>query len=267
MATYKLVDEEKLDAAMTATADAIRAKTGSTDPIAWDSETGMSEAVEGISADSYYDTFWDAYQEDGTRKNYEFAFARNGWNDITFFPKYDIKTQGAYTVTSMFQSCYVTDIAQRLEKAGVTLDTSGAGYFIQTFQSSRSKRWPTISMENATSAQRSFSTAECETIDLLIANENCVWSNTFNSTNKLKNITFDGAIGNTIDIHWSPLTRQSIESLLSHLSNGSTEKTATISLTAVNNAFETSEGAADGSTSEEWAALIATKPNWTISLA
>lgn len=50
MALDKLVDSTKLDAALEATADAIREKTGDTDDIAFDlaTETGFAEAVEAI---------------------------------------------------------------------------------------------------------------------------------------------------------------------------------------------------------------------------
>lgn len=50
MALDKLVDSTKLDAALEATADAIREKTGDTDDIAFDlaTETGFADAVEAI---------------------------------------------------------------------------------------------------------------------------------------------------------------------------------------------------------------------------
>ena len=50
MAFDKVVDSTKLFAGMTATANAIREKTGSTDPIVWDSDNGFKTAVEGIEA-------------------------------------------------------------------------------------------------------------------------------------------------------------------------------------------------------------------------
>ena len=50
------------------------------------------------------------------------------------------------------------------------------------------------------------------------------------------------------------------------LSDTASGKTLTLSLTAVNNAFETSAGAKDGSTSAEWTALVDAKTNWTITL-
>lgn len=48
MSYDKIVDSAKLDAAMSASADAIRAKTGDTAKIAWDESTGFSSAISQI---------------------------------------------------------------------------------------------------------------------------------------------------------------------------------------------------------------------------
>lgn len=50
MAIDKVIDSAKLDTALTATANAIREKNGSADPIAWDNNTGFANAVENIEA-------------------------------------------------------------------------------------------------------------------------------------------------------------------------------------------------------------------------
>lgn len=52
MAYDKLIDSAKLDAAMNATADAIRAKTGNTADIPWDESTGFSSAISAIPVGS-----------------------------------------------------------------------------------------------------------------------------------------------------------------------------------------------------------------------
>ena len=54
MANFKIINADKLDAAMTATANAIRAKTGSEAEIEWDYEndTGFASAVAAITGDS-----------------------------------------------------------------------------------------------------------------------------------------------------------------------------------------------------------------------
>lgn len=75
-----------------------------------------------------------------------------------------------------------------------------------------------------------------------------------------------GNIDASMGFAWCPLDKASTTSVISALSDTATAQTLTLSLSAVNTAFETSEGAADGSTSEEWLALAETKPNWLIEL-
>lgn len=54
MALDKLVDSTALDGALTATANAIRAKTGSQESIAFNSSTGFSVAIGDIVFQHYY---------------------------------------------------------------------------------------------------------------------------------------------------------------------------------------------------------------------
>ena len=90
----------------------------------------------------------------------------------------------------------------------------------------------------------------------------------FTNCFQLQNLTIEGIIGqNGFNVQWSTkLSKASITSIINALSETTSGLTVTLSKTAVNNAFETSAGAADGSTSEEWTTLEGTKTNWTISL-
>lgn len=58
MAFDKVIDSAVLDAGMTATANAIRAKTGGADPIVWDASNGFKTAVEGIEAGGGLEIKW-----------------------------------------------------------------------------------------------------------------------------------------------------------------------------------------------------------------
>lgn len=82
----------------------------------------------------------------------------------------------------------------------------------------------------------------------------------------LREIRFQGIIPQSLSFAYSPLSKQSIISACICLSPTATGKTLELDITAVDTAFETAEGAADGSTSAEWMALVDSKPNWTISL-
>ena len=83
------------------------------------------------------------------------------------------------------------------------------------------------------------------------------FTNTFKGCTALVEVRFEGEIGNNISFADSPLfSKESVESIISHLYDSASGKTATFH-SAVRNKF----------TDAEWNALIATKPNWTISLA
>lgn len=67
-----------------------------------------------------YDAFWDAYQKNGNRRQYDYAFY-NFWDDITYNPKYPI------VVTSTSGYIYAAnDITST--KVPITIDTATANY-------------------------------------------------------------------------------------------------------------------------------------------
>ena len=90
----------------------------------------------------------------------------------------------------------------------------------------------------------------------------------FQNLKALEDLTVTGVIGGDgFNVQWSTLlSKASITSIINALSSTTTGLTVTLSLAAVNKAFETSTGANNGSTSTAWTTLIATKTNWTISL-
>ena len=215
-----------------------------------------------------YDEFWDAFQDYGKRTNYNRAFASGGWqNTVTFRPKYDIKPAECYM---MFSGNWLNiDLVEYLDSLGVVFDTSNVYQYQYAFQGTYFTRLGVIDMQKAT-----INHAMCEgckylhTIDKLIFSEKTVThSQMFSNCTALKNITCEGVLADNLNLQWSTLlTKLSIESVFPCLSNTASGKTVTLSKTAVNNAFETGTGLADGSTSDEWNNLIATKSNWTIAL-
>ena len=89
------------ESTLTAIGDAIRAKTGGTEGIL---PADMPAQIESISSgDNYYDTFWDTYQANGTRANYNYAFAGNGgWKNAIFNPKYPLSNGVITSAIGMF---------------------------------------------------------------------------------------------------------------------------------------------------------------------
>ena len=83
----------------------------------------------------------------------------------------------------------------------------------------------------------------------------------------LREVRFQGTISFTFDVSGAPsLSAESIRSVISCLSDSSQGLTLTLSKAAVDKAYESLEGAADGSTSAAWKAIVDSKTNWTISL-
>ena len=133
-----------------------------------------------------------------------------------------------------------------------------------------------ISFENTKALNSNFTYAsKLRTLSIKLKDDGSqTFATVFTNCYALENLTIIGKIGqNGFDIHWSTkLTKSSIISIINALLDTEEGKTITLSKTAVNKAFETSEGANNGSTSSEWITLITPKSNayngkWTITLS
>ena len=244
-------------------------------------ETALTDKVGGdfdAGYQAFYDEFWDNYQENGNKINYNQAFANISWNDITFKPKYDIRPIAA---SRIFSECGVTDMKKALENAGVILDFSKTAYLTFIIESSNCAITvlPELNFTSTSDLRYLFNNAtKVQSIDKIIlksdGSQEFSSSTSFNQMVSLTEIRFEGVIGKTVSLQWSPLSKASIESIISCLSTTSSGQTLSLKKTAVNKAFETSSGANDGSTSAEWNLLIngdgtTTNPgrtNWTITL-
>lgn len=146
-----------------------------------------------------YDRFWDAYQQNGNRNNYSYAFY--GWNKSLFNPKYDfVMRYGAYYT---FQSDTIAEITKSINASGATM--------YGTFYSATALR----------------------TITKLIVSEATTYTNTFGSATALENITFEGVIGNALSFaSCSRLTEESVQSIIDHLKDLTGQAAQTLTLHA-----------------------------------
>ena len=107
-------------------------------------------------------------------------------------------------------------------------------------------------------------------ITLLVPNPYCDWTNAF-AYHPVKelNLLEGTVIGtNGFNVQWATaLPKSSITSIINALSDSTSGLSITLPFFAVNTAFDDGSLPLNGSDSEEWKALIATKPNWTINLA
>ena len=229
-------------------------------------------AAEG--GDSYYDTFWDEYQQNGERGDYKYAFGGTGWNDKTFKPKYKfINTNGPYGFTYMFQnhSGGITKITRDL----FDLTRGNRWYSVYMFQNANIN---TVELDftNCSSTQRVFQGFLGENITVYNWTSGYTYDGCFYSCANLKHLRWvNSTIGKqprVFDLYSSTLLdKESIRQTIGILSDTATGSTLGLSLTAVSNAFELEKDSETGEfipsdKLDEWNALIATKPNWTISL-
>ena len=231
-------------------------------------ETGVAAGKQEL-----YDAFWDMYQQNGTLKDYNRAFARGRFTDSLFKPKYDLVPDEA---VCMFMHSELTNLTQLLKDAGVVLDTSQARYITQMFQYSKITHIPTIDTTASSTLSSTFQLAQSLVeIEKVIVKESQSISNAFTYLYALEEIRFEGIAAGDLDFkHSSKLSKASIESIISCMSTTVSGKTLTLKKDAVNKAFETSTGANDGSSSTEWNLLIngdgttanPGRTNWTINL-
>ena len=232
-------------------ASKIREKTGTTTQYKpAEMQTGIDEVYEaGKKAE--YDAFWYALKSNPVIVNSSGVFAGSIWNDTTFNPpkKLTIKDNCNYA----FYNNGCTSIVDKIERIVPTGITS-------LFQYSNLKYLCPIDLSNSSGGAFAFSSQNIVSIPKIIVHANVEWYvNVFQNASALEYVVFEGEIGkNGLNLRWSTkLSKESIVSIINALSITTSGLSVTLSQTAKENAF----------TDEEWATLVATKPNWTISLA
>ena len=165
-----------------------------------------------------YDAFWDAYQDNGNRTNYEHAFMH--WPDECYNPKYPI---------IMAANSYAFQDARfKSTKVDIDISQSPKTYYV-------------------------FYNTKIETITKLIVAESVVFDGqSFLYSSYLKNITIEGVIGSSIDFKSCPLTKASITSIINALSSSTSGQTCTLKKTAKEAAFTADEWATLIATKSNW---------------
>lgn len=163
-----------------------------------------------------YDRFWDEYQQNGTRTSYALAFAGTGWNTETFKPKYPLTVSYGF---EMFRQC------GELDASIIDIDFTNNTSFSNFARQGMVIRFGVMNFTGCNSAQ-SYTFYDCaflETIEKMIfkndGTTNFTSSSNFQGCYQLKNITVEGVIGLSIDFTWSPLTVESMKSVINALKN------------------------------------------------
>ncbi len=188
-----------------------------------------------VTAESSNDAFWDIYQQNGNRTDYNFAFAGNGWNDETFKPKYDIIPTDT---GSMFQKCYISDLVKILNDCGVVFDMSQAAESVYLVNACNNlTTLPVLDCRGrANIGYFIIDSPKLHTIEKVILKED--GSQTFNTysflnLSGLEEIRFEGCIGSSLAINNSTrLSAESVQSIIDCLKDLTGEAAQTLTLHA-----------------------------------
>ena len=201
-----------------------------------------------------YDYFWDNCQINGSRSGYQYGFAGWGWRDETFKPKYDIVPTG--NASYMFYLCYITDLEKALNNKKLSFaKLKTAAYVFATCPYLTVV--PEIDITTAEYSNLSYwfdNSTALTTIRKIKVKEATTYVGAFNNCKSLQNITFEGVIGTNISFQHSPLTVESMNSIISCLKDYSVEGgTHTLTLKADRETMLSDEEKA-----------VATNKGWTL---
>lgn len=170
-----------------------------------------------------YKEMFDAYQKNGTRTNYAYAFQR--WEEPMFYPTHDIKPEGSNSyIFNYFGENIdeVLNLKERLTECGVVLDTSKATSLANMFYYARISHIPTIDITGLTGdAVGVFASRWLESIEKIIikADGTSTFRSLFTNSEKLKDLRIEGVIGVTFGLTSSPINAESAISIINALKN------------------------------------------------
>ena len=220
---------------------------------------GITEGYEN-GKQNEHNRFWSTYCSDGTGGDWRRKFANPSWTDELFDPPFT-KIKATLYAGSMFQNSGIRNGLKKLTEIDVSETNVSKSSMSNFANSSLSNYYPIMKFPAGCDLNLSFAhNTNLVEIEKLVIDETTTFTNTFLSCSRLKNITIEGTIGQSIDFKDCPLTAASLVSVIEHLSDNAIGATATFKQSATN--------AADWSTTNynSWDQLIATKPNWTITL-
>lgn len=223
------------------------------------------EAGKAQGGDSWYDTFWDTFQQNGNRKNYSGAFSSGnavassiGWTNAIFKPKYSMVNVSGY---SLFDYSGIEgSLTEILNDLGITLTFNG--YQSNGFQQTQFTEVDYINNNMSTMVNVFKNNTKLKTLKISTVKESSTFKTCFDGCTALENLTIVGTIGaNGFDVHWSTLlSADSLDSIINALSTTATGVSITLP------AYDTVKATYDAVYGEgAWDAIVAEKSNWTIA--
>lgn len=224
-----------------------------------------------------YDAFWDTFQQNGERKAYQFAFG-SCFTPELFKPKYAIVPKRAYKddtpESNMFSLTNREGGDNKIDLTNFPIDLS---HLYDTYTGNVGTVFSNANIENVfvdlTNVQKvstlfnyNNSSREPQNIRLRITESLTSIHNMFyymgDVPGKPLTISFteDSILVTSLGLNQAKyVTTECIRNIFNVASDTVTGQTLTFKTEAITNAF----GSVD---SAEWKALVASKPNWTISL-
>ena len=228
---------------------------------------GEAEGIE-VGRNAEWSDMWDSIQENGNRTNYRYMFYSPSWNDVTFKPKYPIRPSGNNSAAQyMFREAKIVDGAYTdlLDfSACQSLEGFSTNSTIRKF-----KVLDTRLVQGGYGYFQAFNDVYLEYIDEFYpTQQKYALDAAFSTCKKLYHIKFCSEIMvGGLKLVCPTLDKESLDSVMYWLSTTTEGLSVTLPLTAVNREYETSEGANDGVTSEEWTSKVNARSNWTIQYA
>lgn len=217
------------------------------------------------------DAFWDVVQQGGRRTAYDVAFC---WWDCEYLhPKYKVvPTSGANAARNIIYRCAKLKKIEaayfdlsKVPNTTTTYDTLGYLFGL----CDELEEIEDVGLQAPLFLNYfCYSDKKLKKIAVIRIAEETQVNNMLYYCPELEYVRIEGVIGQSgIDLKYSTkLSKESIESIVNHLSDTAEGKSLTLSKAAVDKAFETSEGANDGASSQEWDSLEGLKMNWEITL-
>ena len=235
-------------------ADKFRSKLGITGTINPQNFEDKIDAVYNAAAQKAYDDFWDGFQWNGNRTFYEMAF-KNWHTDGLCRPKYKVSIVSPSRDIQMFDNnTDITEIkaADYDFSQGSSGDNSnGAGHFA-TFRGCVNLLYvEDVGMKAGYYYHTFRNCSKLHSIGKLRFNLTTKEEGAFGSCRALKNISFEGTVGKSIAFLDSPLTADTMKSLLDHLDTADSDSARTVTVkTAVKTAYDEKYGDWDAKAAE-----------------
>ena len=216
------------------------------------------------------DAFWNVVQQGGRRTAYDVAFC---WWDCEYLhPKYKVVPTYNGGARNMIYRCAKL---KKIESAYFDLSqlpnpmatSGGLGYLFGLCD--ELEEIEDVGLQPCYSlGYFCYSDKKLKKIAVIRIAEETKVDDMLYHCPELEYVRIEGTIGQSgLNLmHSTKLSRESIESIVNHLSDTAEGKSLTFSKAAVDKAFETSEGANDGASSQEWDSLEGLKMNWEITL-